>query len=181
MEVSENAQVVLLQAARESIRSLFGVHELPDPNYKNLPELKSHKGAFVTLTIGGELRGCIGYLQASQPLFEIVCQAAKQAAISDPRFPPLKEKDLDKIEIEISVLSKFEKINSYDEIEIGKHGLLLDEGGRGILLPQVAIGHKMNREEFLSAVCRKSGLYAEYWKEKLLDVKVFTAQIFSED
>lgn len=181
MEFSEEARLILLKAARESIRSIFGDAEFPKPDYDTFPELKKHRGAFVTLTINGELRGCIGYLIAQQPLFDVVCEVAKQAAFSDPRFPPLQEKELDSIQIEISVLSDFTSIKSYDEIEIGKHGLLLEEGGRGLLLPQVAVEHKMNREEFLSAVCRKAGLYSEYWKERQLKVKVFTAEIFSEE
>ncbi len=181
MDISNEARLVLLKAARESIRSIFGDTEIPKSEADKFPELREHKGAFVTLTASGELRGCIGYIIAQQPLFDVVCEAAKQAAISDPRFPPLKEKEIDAIRIEISVLSLFTSIKTYDEIEIGKHGLLLDEGGRGLLLPQVAVEHKMDREEFLSAVCRKAGLYSEYWKERQLKIKVFTAEIFSEE
>ncbi len=181
MEFSGEAKLILLKAARESIRSVFGEAEIPKPDYSKYPELREHKGAFVTLTINGELRGCIGYIIAEQPLFDVVCEAAKQAAFSDPRFPSLKENEFDAIRIEISILSDFTPIKSYNEIEIGKHGLLLEEGGRGLLLPQVAVEHKMNREEFLSAVCRKAGLYSGYWKERQLKLKVFTAEIFSEE
>lgn len=181
MEISEEARLILLKAARESIRTAFGGADIPKPDYDKFPVLKEYKGAFVTLTINSELRGCIGYLIAQQPLFDIVCEVAKQAAFSDPRFPSLKEIEMDAIKIEISVLSSFTPIKSYDQIEIGKHGLLLEEGGRGLLLPQVAVEHKMNREEFLSAVCRKAGLYSEYWKERQLKIKVFTAEIFSEE
>jgi AmmeMemoRadiSam system protein A len=181
MDISEDSRLVLLRAARESIRSVFGDAQIPDPDYTKCPELKKHIGAFVTLTINGELRGCIGYIIAQQPLFDVVCEAAKQAAFSDPRFPSLQEKELDSIQIEVSVLSDFTPIKTYEEIVIGKHGMLLEEGGRGLLLPQVAVEHKMNREEFLSAVCRKAGLYSEYWKERQLNIKVFTAEIFAEE
>ena len=181
MEISDEVRLILLRAARESIRSVFGEAKIPQLDFEKFPILKKHKGAFVTLTINGELKGCIGYIIAHQPLFEIICEAAKQAAFADPRFPSLKEKEFDSVQIEVSVLSDFTPIKSYDEIEIGKHGLLLEEGGRGLLLPQVAVEHKMNREEFLSAVCRKSGLYSEYWKERMLNIKVFTAEIFSEE
>ncbi len=85
-----------------------------------------------------------------------------------------------KIKIEISVLSLFEPINSYDEIELGKHGLLMEEGGRAVLLPQVATENNYTREQFLTALCHKAGLYGEYWKETKLKLKVFTATIFSE-
>lgn len=181
MDISEEARLILLKAARESIRSVFGEADIPSPDLENLKELNTHKGAFVTLTINGELRGCIGYVIAHKPLFNVVCEAARQAAFSDPRFPALKENELESVQVEISVLSDFTVINNYGEIEIGKHGLLLEEGGRGLLLPQVAIEHKMNREEFLSAVCRKAGLYSEYWKERQLNLKVFTADIFAEE
>lgn len=181
MDISEDSRLILLKAARESIRSVFGDAQIPDPDYTKCPELKKHIGAFVTLTINGELRGCIGYIIAQQPLFDVVCEAAEQAAFSDPRFPSLQEKELNSIQIEVSVLSDFTPIKTYEEIVIGKHGMLLEEGGRGLLLPQVAVEHKMNREEFLSAVCRKAGLYSEYWKERQLNIKVFTAEIFSEE
>lgn len=181
MEIPDETRLVLLKAARESIRSVFGVAEIPEPDFEKYPELQKHKGAFVTLTANGELRGCIGYIFASRPLFDVVCETATQAAFADPRFPSLKEKELDKIRIEISVLSGFSIIKSYDEIEIGKHGLILEEGGRGLLLPQVAVEHQLSREEFLSAVCRKAGLYSDYWKERMLKIKVFTAEVFSEE
>ena len=93
----------------------------------------------------------------------------------------LSHEEFDKITIEISVLSPFDPIESYDDIEVGKHGLLLDEGGRAVLLPQVATENNFTREEFLSALCRKAGLYSEYWKERILKIKVFTATVFSEE
>ena len=88
---------------------------------------------------------------------------------------------MDKVTIEISVLSPFEPIKGYDEIELGKHGLLLEEGGRAVLLPQVATEQNFTRGEFLSALCRKAGLYNHYWKERQLKIKVFTALVFSEE
>ncbi|MGB5893163.1 MAG: AMMECR1 domain-containing protein, partial [Ignavibacteriaceae bacterium] len=92
----------------------------------------------------------------------------------------LTREEFDKIKIEISVLSPFELIKSYDEIELGKHGRLLDEGGRGVLLPQVATENNFTREQFLTSLCHKAGLYGEYWKERMLKIKVFTAIVFSE-
>lgn len=181
MEISGEERLIILKAARESIRSMFGEAEIPKPDFEKYPGLKKKRGAFVTISINGQLRGCIGYIIASKPLFDVVCETAIQAAFADPRFLSLKEKELETIQIEISVLSGFHLIKNYDDIEIGKHGLLLEEGGRGLLLPQVAVEHKMNREEFLSAVCRKAGLYSEYWKERMLNIKVFTAEVFSEE
>jgi len=83
------------------------------------------------------------------------------------------------VKIEISVLSTFDPIESYEEIEVGKHGLLLEEGGRAVLLPQVATEQNYNRSQFLTALCHKAGLYGDYWKERMLNIKVFTANVFS--
>ena len=180
MAISKDAKIILLKAARLSIESIFGGEKPLKPDFTIFPELNSNAGAFVTLTIEDKLRGCIGYIQGEGNLFDTVCNAAIQAASSDPRFPSLTKKELEKIEIEISVLGNFLKIKSYEEIEIGKHGLLLDEGGRALLLPQVATEHKMNREEFLTSLCHKAGMYGYFWKERLLNIKTFTAVVFSE-
>ncbi len=180
MEISKEAKIILLKAARQSIGTLFGGDNPETPDYEKYPELKTKAGAFVTLTIDRKLRGCIGYIVGNGNLFETVCDAAIQSAENDPRFSPLTKDEFQKVIIEISVLGNFQKLNSYDEIEIGKHGLLLEEGGRGLLLPQVATEHKMNREQFLTSLCHKAGLYGDYWKERLLKIKTFTAEVFSE-
>ena len=181
MNISQEEKNILLKAARQSIGSLFDGKEPDQPDYKKYPVLKEKLGAFVTLTINHQLRGCIGYIIGREPLFDTICSAAIHAAVNDPRFPALKKSEYDKIHIEISILSEFVPIKSYDEIIIGKHGLYLDEGGGGLLLPQVATEHNMNREQLLSAICNKSGFYSEFWKERMLKIKVFTAEIFSEE
>lgn len=180
MNVSQEEKIILLKAARQSISSLFDGKDPEHPDYKKFPLLKEKLGAFVTLTINHELRGCIGYIIGREPLFDTICSAAIHAAVNDPRFSTLKKSELEKIHIEISILSEFVPIKSYDEIIIGKHGLYLDEGSGGLLLPQVATEHKMNREQFLAALCNKSGFYSEFWKERMLKIKIFTADIFSE-
>jgi AmmeMemoRadiSam system protein A len=180
MELTSDEKELLLNAAKQSILSVFGEAEKPEIDYKAYPILKDKYGAFVTLKIDNELRGCIGYLVAIGPLFETVCEAAMSSAFNDPRFRQLSREEFDKIKVEISVLSPFKPINSYDEIEIGKHGLLLDEGGRAVLLPQVATENNYNRDQFLTALCHKAGLYGDYWQEKMLKLKVFTADIFAE-
>lgn len=180
MNISQEEKDILLKAARQSIASLFGGKEPEKPDYQKYPLLKQKLGAFVTLTINRQLRGCIGYIIGREPLFDTICSAAIHAAINDSRFPALTKSELEKIHIEISILSEFTPIKSYDEIIIGKHGLYLDEGGGGLLLPQVATEHKMNREQFLSALCNKAGFYSDFWKERMLRIKVFTAEIFSE-
>jgi hypothetical protein len=181
MELLREEKQILLKAARESILAEFSEGEVVKVDYKAYPKLKMELGAFVTLKINNELRGCIGYIIAQKPLFETVVEAAKHSAFGDPRFSELSRDEVEEITIEISVLSPFEPIKSYDEIEVGKHGLLLDEGGRAVLLPQVATEQNYNRAQFLTALCHKAGLYGNYWKERMLNIKVFTALVFSEE
>lgn len=181
MELTKEEKHLLLKAARLSIQSHFEAVEIPKVDYEKYPILKNELGAFVTLKINGELRGCIGYIVGHLPLYDTVVEVAKQAAFSDPRFQPLKKEELEKVKLEISVLSSFTPIETYDEIEVGKHGLLLDEGGRALLLPQVATEHNYDRAQFLTALCHKAGLYGTYWKERMLKIKVFTALVFEED
>jgi len=181
MELSNDEKELLLKAARKSISSKFGQTDLPQFDPAAYPKLKEKLGAFVTLKINNNLRGCIGYIVGQKPLFDTVVEAAEQSAFSDPRFPQLAKKELENVQIEISVLSHFTAIESYDEIEVGKHGLLLDEGGRALLLPQVATEHNYDRSQFLTSLCHKAGLYGEYWKERILKLKVFTALVFGED
>ncbi len=181
MELTKEEKLILLNAARKSIEALFTGEDIPQPDYEKYPVLKSKAGAFVTLTANSELRGCIGYIIGVEPLFDTVCSAAVQAAHHDPRFFPLSENELPKVDIEISVLSEPFPVNSYDEIEVGKHGLIVEEDGRrGLLLPQVPIEHNMNKEEFLSALCQKAGLPVNLWREKMLNISAFTATVFSE-
>jgi len=180
LELTSDEKNILLKAARQSILSKFKETEKPEIDYAAYPKLKESHGTFVTLTIGGELRGCIGYIVTIAPLYETVCESALSAAFNDPRFAELTREEFDKITIEISILSSFEPIKNYEEIIVGKHGLLLDEGGRAVLLPQVATENNYSREQFLTALCHKAGLFGEYWKEKRLRIKVFTATVFSE-
>ena len=181
MELSNEEKELLLKAARKSISSKFDATDIPQFDSAAYPNLKENLGAFVTLKINNNLRGCIGYIIGQKPLFDTVVEAAEQSAFSDPRFPALTKIEMEKVKIEISVLSNFTPIESYDEIEVGKHGLLLDEGGRAVLLPQVATEHNYDRAQFLTSLCHKAGLYGEYWKERVLKLKVFTALVFSED
>ena len=182
MELSIEEKKILLIAARESIRTVFGKGLIAEPDYAKHPVLKSHAGAFVTLTEFEALRGCIGYIIGDQPVFKTVCDAAIHAAQYDPRFQPVRQSELKDIKIEISILSEPFPLKNYDEIELGKHGLILEERGRrGLLLPQVPIEHKMNRDEYLDSICQKAGFHKSYWREKELKLKGFTATVFSED
>lgn len=181
MEISDEEKRFLLTIARESIKREFSSGKIPKPDYEKYPTLKSKSGAFVTLQIKKRLRGCIGYIISDKNLYDTICDAAVQAAFADPRFPALTQEEIDKIELEISVLSEPFPMKNYDEIEIGKHGLILEElGRRALLLPQVPIEHNLDKDAFLSALCNKGGFPADYWKEKTLHISMFTATIFSE-
>ncbi|NWF90865.1 MAG: AmmeMemoRadiSam system protein A [Ignavibacteriaceae bacterium] len=181
MELSSKEKEILLIAARESIKSLFSKTNPPKIDYNSHPNLKLNAGAFVTLKIRNELRGCIGFITSEQPLYETVCEVAKHAAAEDPRFAPLTKEELGLILIEISVLSPMKKISNYDEIKIGEHGLLVEEGyHRGLLLPQVATENNYSLEQFLTSICLKAGLAPNLWKKKKLNLQVFSALVFNE-
>lgn len=182
MEISTEEKIILLNAARNSIKNVFEKTQIEKPEYDKYPLLKSKAGAFVTLTENKILRGCIGYILGYQPLYDTVCDAAVQAAFHDPRFPPLEKHELNLISIEISILSEPFPLNSYDEIILGRHGLIVEEKGRrGLLLPQVPVEHKMNKEQYLDAICQKAGLPKNLWREKQIKLSGFTATIFSEE
>jgi AmmeMemoRadiSam system protein A len=182
MELSTLEKKQLFSLAHFSIESGFRPTQKSKEHTEQSDKLKLKAGVFVTITINEKLRGCIGYIQSEDELSKTVMDAAYQAAFHDPRFAPLSEEEFGKIKLEISVLSPPFPLGSYDEIEIGKHGLILEEAGRkALLLPQVPIEHKMDREGFLSALCNKAGLNEDYWKEKQLKIKAFTANVFSED
>ena len=181
MEISKEEKRILLSAARSSIASSFKGENISKKDFPDFPLFSLHCGAFVTLTIGGRLRGCIGYILSNDPLIETVIAAARFAAFEDYRFSPLTEHELQKVEIEISILSVPFPMNTYDDIKIGVHGLILEEKGkRGLLLPQVPVEHKMNLEEYLDAICEKTGFPSGYWRNKQLKMNLFTADIFSE-
>jgi len=182
MNISIDEKRAMLKIARSSIESIFDNSKNIDIDLAKFPILNSRKGAFVTLTKNQNLRGCIGYIISNLPLFETIKDAAKQAAIGDSRFPKLTKSEINQIAIEVSILSEPFPMKSYNDIIVGTHGLILSERGRrGLLLPQVPIEHNMNKEEYLSALCQKAGFYSDFWKEKTLDIEMFTANVFSED
>jgi uncharacterized protein (TIGR00296 family) len=176
----------LVKLARKSISYALAMNSL----YKErAPDKKflEKRGVFVTLNSqpGGELRGCIGLPYPIKPLWNAIGEAAISAALRDPRFPQLKSKELEKITIEISVLTPPEKIGNAslpDSIKIGEHGLIIEKGyNSGLLLPQVATEYNWDAETFLEQVCLKAGLYAKAWKAADATIKTFSAQIFSEE
>jgi len=144
--------------------------------------------AFVTLKTfpTGDLRGCIGYMEAVKPLWRAIIECAVSAAFNDPRFPPLSAVELDKVLVEVSVLTPAKemkvKAGSYaKEIEVGKDGLVAELGNaRGVLLPQVPVEWGWSAEEFLGQVCEKAGLPKDAWKENGFKLYKFGSIIFSE-
>lgn len=169
----------LLSVAREAILAALECRAYDPP--ATAPALSARAGAFVTLRTFGELRGCIGHVEARKPLCEVVAQCAVSAATRDPRFPPLSLRELDtRTEIEISVLTPLQQVTSIEEIEVGRDGLFITQGlSSGLLLPQVATEWGWDRETFLAQTCRKAGLAPDAWKRGA-EIYCFQAEIFSE-
>ncbi len=141
--------------------------------------LKENRGAFVTIHKKGQLRGCIGYIEGHGPLHKTIEEMAEAAAFRDPRFTPVKEKELSELELEISVLTPLKKITDVNEIEVGKHGIYIKKGwSSGLLLPQVATEYGWDRQTFLEHTCQKAGLPSNAWKDKSTEIYIFSADIF---
>lgn len=146
------------------------------------------RGVFVTISTYPEkaLRGCIGFPYPVKPLWGAVIEAAEEAALHDPRFPPLKAKELDNTTIEASILTKPEEVRLLKKeipksLKIGEDGLIIQRGySSGLLLPQVAAEQGWKAETFLEACSEKAGLLASMWKSEETTVKKFQAQVFKE-
>ena len=144
------------------------------------PRLRVERGAFVTLHVDGELRGCIGYPLPVKPLDETITEMAVAAASQDFRFSPLKAKELDRLKIEVSVLSLPRPVGDPSEVEVGRDGIIVSKGfNRGLLLPQVPVEQCWDRDTYLRHGCIKAGLRPDEWR-KGAGIEVFTAQVFSE-
>lgn len=139
-------------------------------------------GAFVTLRLAGRVRGCMGILDSTRPVAEAVREAAISAALQDPRFPPVTPAELRDLRIEVSILSPPRPMRSLDELEIGRHGVIVRRATqRGLFLPQVARDHQLDRESFLSRCCtEKAGLPAAAWRDPDSEVLLFTTQVSTE-
>lgn len=168
----------LLALARRAIAGAVGA---PSTGESPQPEDASRGGAFVSLhDRGGELRGCIGFIESDDPHPRTVRDAAIAAATRDPRFPPVRADELPGLQIEISLLTSPRPIRA-DEVECGRHGLIVSRGGRrGLLLPQVPAQFGWDREQFLAATCRKAGLPETAWRDPATTIEAFEAEVFSE-
>jgi len=180
MGLTNEEKRTLLKVARSAIACALESKTLPSLNFQS-GELNRRSGVFVTLRIGENLRGCIGYIEPLFPLAHATQEVAVKAAMEDPRFMPLTQSELDKITIEISVLSPLEELIDTETIEIGKHGLVIDAGyRRGLLLPQVATEYNWDRRQFLKQISLKAGLPPDAWKRKEVKLFTFTVEKFDE-
>jgi AmmeMemoRadiSam system protein A len=177
--LNDEEQHFLLGLARQAITGYLKTGKSPEVKvpFKNLLE---KRGAFVTLKVDGRLRGCIGYPLPVKPLHETVAEMAVAAATQDYRFQPVTLDELSKTEIEISVLTVPRPVKAPDEVEVGKHGIIISKGfSKGLLLPQVPLEYDWDRKTYLGHGCLKAGLDEDDWR-KGAKIEVFEAHVFSE-
>jgi len=176
--LNDQEKKTLHQIVKAVVESKAKGKPVPEINVET-PTLKENRGAFVTITRKGQLRGCIGYIEGRGPLHRTVEEMAEAAAFKDPRFGPVTERELPDLEYEISVLTPLKKIIDVDEIEVGKHGIYIKKGwNSGLLLPQVATEYGWDRQTFLDHTCQKAGLSVNAWKEKNAEIYIFSADVF---
>jgi AmmeMemoRadiSam system protein A len=179
--LSDTECKLLFRAARMSIeRAVSGSTEA---SREEIPQALTRKaGAFVTLLLGGELRGCIGFIEPLAPIYDTVCEAAARAATEDARSEPVRPAEATELAIEISILTPTRRLREVAEIEIGTHGLLVEYGKRrGLLLPQVAQEHGWDRGTFVRQTMHKAGLPPTMWNHPDVHLYVFSAEIYHED
>jgi AmmeMemoRadiSam system protein B/AmmeMemoRadiSam system protein A len=178
LEFNDEDKEELRNLAMDSIKSGIN-NEQFTPTEPQSKILRERRGAFVTIKIGGMLRGCIGMIRGAQPLYLTISEMAQAAAFEDRRFMPITEKELKDIEIEISVLSPLIRVESIDEIKVGRDGLMiLLNQHSGLLLPQVAAEHGWDKITFLEQTCLKAGLSKNSFKDKSAEIYRFSAEIF---
>lgn len=172
---------ILLKIARSTLEQYLQGNKLTLPNIEN-ENLKQSRGAFVTLKKYKNLCGCIGRIVTDQPLSQLISDVTIDSAIHDPRFNPIQLKDLQNIEIEISVLTPFQEIINLDEIIVGKHGLMIRKGyNSGLFLPQVPIEWHWDKNTYLEQLCLKAGLPISAYQDKKSTIYSFEAIVFSEN
>jgi uncharacterized protein len=177
--LSEADRRAALQLARTAVVEAVSHRKLPD-TFPRGGVFAERRGVFVTLHVRNRLQGCIGVIEANEPLGEAIVRCAASAALEDPRFAPMRADQLSELSIEISLLSPMEPITP-ESVEIGRHGLFLRlHSQRGLLLPQVAIEHRLTRDQFIEETCRKAGLHREAWRDPEAHLFGFTCEVFSE-
>jgi len=180
MNLTTEEKKYLLNLSRRIIILESEEKDFKEENYFST-SLEQKAGLFVTISKFHQLRGCIGYVEGLKPLQKAVIEMSIAAAFEDPRFPPLDKNEINDIEIEISVLSPLETILDTTQIEVGTHGLIIEQGlMRGLLLPQVATEYDWDVLTFLEQTCQKAGLLANAWKDESTKIQIFSAEIFAE-
>lgn len=177
-QFSPEERALLLKLAHESIETALEGREInSEPPSAHLAE---PRGAFTTLYLHGQLRGCVGYVFPVASLYRTVAETARAAAFEDSRFYPVTKEETRNLQVSLSVLSPLCPIRA-EEVEVGRHGLLISLGARrGLLLPQVPVEHAWDRVGFLEQTCRKAGLATDAW-QKGATLEAFTAEVFGED
>jgi len=176
-EFSPEERTLLLQLAHESILSALEGREIPLDS--PTPHLAERRGAFTSLYLHGELRGCVGFVLPVSSVYRAVIDTARTAAFEDTRFYPVTLEEARQLEIELSILSPPRAITA-EEVEVGRHGLLISmAGNRGLLLPQVPMERDWDRVVFLEQTCRKAGLPSDAWRRGAV-IEAFTAEVFGE-
>jgi AmmeMemoRadiSam system protein A len=177
-EYTASERTLLLGLAHRSIAAVIEQHDVDlTPPTQHLAE---YRGAFTTLHLHGRLRGCIGYVLPTQPLYQTVAETAKAAAFDDPRFYPVTIAEAAALKIEISILSALRPVAA-ENVVVGKHGLVVTQGSRrGLLLPQVPIKWEWDRDTFLTQTCLKAGLDPDAWRQGA-ELQAFTAEVFGEE
>lgn len=178
--LNEDQKKFLLGLARQAVETKLRTGKTLQAKVED-KMLLDKRGAFVTLKVDEELRGCIGYPLPFKPLAETVIEMAVAAATQDYRFPHLEKEELGRLKIEISVLTLPRRIKDVHEIEVGKHGIIVSKGfNKGLLLPQVPLEYDWDHETYLRHGCLKAGLDENEWK-KQVQIETFEAQVFSEE
>ena len=177
-EYGPEERISLLRVAHESVVSLLEGREIS--SFSPSQHLSQPRGVFTTLYLDSKLRGCVGYPAPLMPVYRAVMETARAAAFDDPRFLPVTLEEARSIQVSLSVLSPLLPI-SPEEVEVGRHGLVISEGTRrGLLLPQVPVEHGWDRISFLEQTCRKAGLPPNAWQQQDARIEAFTAEVFAD-
>jgi len=182
--MNEEQRSRLLEVAWDAVKAAVTHSPLPRPQSHD-PQLNAPCGCFVTLRNKGRLRGCIGQFISEAPLIRLVAGMAKASATGDPRFmtDPITPDEVNKLDIEISVLSPLKRTDDPLALELGTHGIYVKRGyASGCFLPQVATETGWGKEQFLSYCCsHKAGLPPDAWRDPDTEVYLFTAEVFGTD
>ena len=182
--MNDEQKQTLLKVARDTVEAVIRRQEIAKPESDD-HELNAPCGCFVTLKNRGRLRGCIGQFISDSPLIELVAEMAKTSATGDPRFfaDPITADELEKLDVEISVLSPLKQTDDPLSLKLGVDGIYIKKGrASGCFLPQVATETGWSKEEFLSYCCaHKAGLAADAWKDPETEVYLFTAEVFGAE